>query len=151
MPRTPRILIVDDFPHTAESLGRLLRGFGYEVRTATDGLQAIAIAKDFRPEFVLLDIGMPNLNGFDTAKHMRNEDWSRGMKFIALSGHRSQGYQRRAREAGFDRYLFKPVPAKNIAALIEKISDVDGDGQAAFKFVDKSAAARGMPKTALRI
>jgi DNA-binding response OmpR family regulator len=134
MPRTPRILIVDDFPDIAETLGRLFRFRGYEVRTATDGLQAIPIAEQFRPEFVLLDIGMPNLNGFETAKRIRSKDWSRGMTLIALSSHWSRGYQRRAREAGFDRYLFKPMPAKNIAAVIEKLSDVDNDGQTAFNF-----------------
>ncbi len=134
MPRTPRLLIVDDFPETAEMLGRLLRCSGYEVRTATAGLQAIAIAEQFHPEFVFLDIGMPNLDGFETAKRIRTEPWSRGMVLIALSANWSKGYQRRAHKAGFDQYLFKPTPTKSIVALIKKISKVDGDGQAAFDF-----------------
>ncbi len=136
MPRSPRILIVDDFPNTAELLGRGLSRFGYEVRTATDGVEAIPIARDFRPDFVLLDLGMPKLNGFETAQRIRNEDWGRGMILIALSAHWGREYQRRAQKAGFDKYLCKPVPAKRISAVIENISNVDSDGQAAFNFTN---------------
>ena len=128
MARTARILIVDDFPDIAEIFAYLFRRFGYESRIATDGLQAIAMAKEFRPKFVLLDLGLPNINGFETAKRLRNESWSRGMVLIALSGHWSKEYQRFAQEVGFDRYLCKPMPVKDIVALIEELSHLEDGG-----------------------
>lgn len=128
MVRTARILIVDDLPDIAEIFAYLFRHFGYESRIASDGLQAIAIAEEFRPGFVLLDLGLPNINGFETAKRIRNEAWSRGMVLIALSGHWSKEYQRFAQEVGFDRYLCKPMPVKDIVALIEELSHLEDGG-----------------------
>lgn len=128
MARTQRILIVDDSSDIGEMLARLFRASGYETRIATDGFQALLIAKQFRPEFVLLDIGMPNFDGFETAKSIRSEAWSREMVLIAISGYCNQEYQRLAREAGFDRYLVKPTPMKDVLSLVEKSSHVEGDG-----------------------
>ncbi len=120
-----RILITDDYPHAAEVLAWLLRRFNYDIRIATDGFQGISIAEEFRPDVILLDIGMPELNGFETAKQIRNKPWSRGMVLIALSGKWDEEYEQLSREAGFDAHLVKPVRAKQIVDLLEKFIGMD--------------------------
>src|SRR5512142_2883182 len=113
MSRTPRILIVDDFSEMAVLLSQLLNRFaGFETRAATDGFQAIRVAEESRPDFVFLDIGMPILNGFETAKRIRKEPWSKGMVLIAMSAHWDEQNQAWAEQAGFDGYLLKPMPVK---------------------------------------
>jgi CheY-like chemotaxis protein len=118
----PRILLVDDVLELTELLSHFLRVGGYETRIATNGLEAIRIAEEFLPDFVLLDIGMPNLNGFDTAKRIRSKAWSKGMLFIGMSGYSDSKYTRRAREAGFKEYLLKPTPLKTVMDVIEKVT-----------------------------
>jgi DNA-binding response OmpR family regulator len=119
MAKTPRILIVDDFVDIAQLLGRLITAIGgYETRTATDGLDAIRIAEEFRPDVVLLDLGMPNVNGFETAKRMRKR-WSKRVVLIAVSGQRDERYQQLAKEVGFDGYLLKPVGVTATVQLIQ--------------------------------
>ncbi len=123
MARQPRILIVDDFPETAQLLARLVTGVGgYETLTATDSFEAIRIAEQFRPQFVFLDIGMPNLDGFETAEHMRKERWGKGIVLIAVSAVWDQQCQLRANEAGFDGYLLKPTSAQAILDLIREFA-----------------------------
>lgn len=122
MAKALRILIADDFLDIAQLLGRLITDIsGYETRTATDGLQAIRIAAEFRPDIVLLDIGMPNVNGFETAKRIRANSWGKGMVLIALSGQTDERYQQRAEKAGFDEYVSKPVAVRAILDLIETL------------------------------
>ena len=124
MLRSSRILLVDDFLDITELLSHLLnRVGGYETRTATNGLDAIRIAKEFRPDVILLDIGMPNLNGFDTAKRIRSEAWGKATVFIGMSGYCSPEYAQRGREAGFVEDLPKPMPLRTIVNAIEKFSN----------------------------
>ncbi len=121
MARAPRILIVDDVLELTELLSLMLGSVGgYETRTATNGLEAIRIAEEFRPDFVLLDIGMPNVNGFETAKRIRSEAWGKDMLFIGMSGYLDSSYAGRAREAGFKEYLPKPMPLQSIMDVIQK-------------------------------
>jgi CheY-like chemotaxis protein len=117
-----RILITDDYPRAAELFAWLLRRFGYDIRTATDGLEAITIAEQFQPEFVLLDMSMPKMNGFETAKHIRDQPWGSGMVLIGMSGSRSEQL---SREGGFDAHLIKPVTVNEIVDLIEKFPHLD--------------------------
>ncbi len=117
-----RILVVDDFVHCADSLGRLLSRLSYDVRTAYDGLHAVAIAEEFKPEFILLDIAMPNFNGFETARFIRNKRWGRGMVLIAISAHSRQQDRRLSSEAGFDAHLTKPAQLTDILDSMEKAS-----------------------------
>jgi two-component system, sensor histidine kinase len=119
-----RILIVDDSSDLAELLARLMTHFGHNVRIANCGLQAILTAKEFRPEIVLLDIGLPTLDGFEVAKRIRADSGSNRMRLIALSGYHSQEYQRLGREAGFDAYLSKPVSLKDILGMTQKFLHV---------------------------
>ena len=117
-----RILIADDYAGTAENLARWLRSYGDDVQTAIDGLQAIALAEKFRPEFVLLDICMPNLNGYEAAKRIRQQPWGRDIVLIAFTAGSQREEERLCREAGFDAHLIKPASPNDISRLLANIS-----------------------------
>lgn len=121
---TCRILIADDNRDSAESMSMLLRMMGNEVRTVHDGIQAVEEASAFRPDVVLLDIGMPRMNGYDVARAIREQRWGTGMILVALTGWGQDDDKRRAREAGFDQHFTKPV---NPAALEQLIARLHGD------------------------
>lgn len=115
-PRSPeptlagrRILVVDDNPDTARALVRLLDVTGSKTHKASDGLEALHAAEEFRPEIVLLDLGLPKLSGFDVARRIREQPWGANMVLIALTGWGQEGDRRRSAEAGFDAHLVKPV------------------------------------------
>jgi CheY-like chemotaxis protein len=128
MVTTPRILVVDDFSETAKLLSLLLnRVGGFEAWPATDGFEGIRIAEECRPQFVFIDIGMPRLNGFETAKRIRKEPWAKGMQLIAMSARWDKDDDRMAQEAGFDGYVLKPTPVKAMVDLIEKFLHADCD------------------------
>jgi PAS domain S-box-containing protein len=109
-----RILVVDDNKDSADSLGMLLRLKGNEIRTAHDGLEAVEVAEMFHPEFVLLDIGLPKLNGYDVARRIRQQPWGRDIILIALTGWGKAEDRRLSQEAGFNFHIVKPV---DLAAL----------------------------------
>jgi CheY-like chemotaxis protein len=104
-----RVLIVDDNPDVLEGLCRLVTRLGNEVRRAHDGLQALEVGREFQPDVVLMDLGMPNLNGYDAARRMRKEPWGRDVALVATTGWGQDEDRRRSAEAGFDRHLVKPV------------------------------------------
>jgi PAS domain S-box-containing protein len=116
--RGARILVADDNQDAAESLAMLLRLSGHEVRVATSGRAALTLAADFRPAAALLDIGMPELNGYEVARALRAEPWGKAMRLIALTGWGQDEDKRRAREAGFDHHLTKPVGFEHLEALL---------------------------------
>ncbi|HVG08628.1 MAG TPA: ATP-binding protein [Thermoanaerobaculia bacterium] len=113
-----RILVVDDNRDSAESLALLLQVTGNEVRTAFDGLEAVEEAERFRPDVVLLDIGMPKLNGYEAARRIRGEPWGKGMLLIAQTGWGQEEDRRRSQEAGFDAHLTKPVDHLKLIKLL---------------------------------
>ena len=104
-----RILVVDDNRDSAGSLAMLLRLTGNEVCIAYDGLEGFQAAERFVPDVVLLDIGMPRLNGYDACRRIRNEAWGKGMVLIAMTGWGQDDDRRRTLEAGFDGHMVKPV------------------------------------------
>jgi len=114
-----RILIVDDDIDAAEALGELLRDCGHEVATARDGPQALDRARLHRPDVVLLDISMPDMDGYDVAKRMRGELGLCDALLVALSGYGEDRHRRLAREAGFDRHVTKPVDAAKLEELLK--------------------------------
>lgn len=118
-----RILVVDDNRDAAESMKVLLRLMGAEVAIAFDGLEALEVAARFRPEVVLLDIGMPKLHGYDTARRFRAEDWGREIVIVALTGWGREEDRRRGEEAGFDGHLVKPVHVSALRELLERLLD----------------------------
>lgn len=116
--RPLRVLVVDDNVDSADSLAMLLELSGHEVSTAYDGLEAVDAAERLRPDVVLLDIGMPRLNGYDAARRIREQPWGRQMLLIAQTGWGQEEDRRRAREAGFDGHLTKPVDMAALARLL---------------------------------
>ncbi len=104
-----RVLVVDDNFDSADSLATLLRFMGHEVQTAFDGLQAVDAARDFHPSIMLLDIGLPKLNGYEVARRVRAQPGGEKIKLVAVTGWSQDEDVRRAKEAGFDLHLVKPV------------------------------------------
>ncbi len=122
-PRGPRrrILVVDDNRDAAEALGRLLQLMGHEVRTAHGGDEGVAVAAEFNPDVVLMDLEMPTVDGYDAARRIRAAPKGNEPFLIALTGWGADADRRRTHDAGFDRHLVKPV---NTGVLIETIADL---------------------------
>ncbi len=116
-----RVLVADDNKDAADSLAMWLELAGHEVRVAHSGRAALSLAQAFRPDASLLDIGMPDLSGYEVAAELRREPWGSGILLVALTGWGQEDDRRRAREAGFDRHLTKPVDPE---ALGELLADV---------------------------
>jgi len=119
--RFRRILVADDFPQSAETLARLLRHDGSEVRIAQDGAEAFESAAEFRPDVVVLDIAMPKMNGYEAARKIRAQPWGQQMILIALTGWGQQQDRRRTQDAGFDAHLTKPVNYNAIVNLLAQL------------------------------
>jgi CheY-like chemotaxis protein len=113
-----RVLVVDDNADSAESLSLLLELMGHTVRTAHDGEEALTEAEAFRPELVLMDIGMPRMDGYEAARRLRQATWADGLVIVALTGWGQDEDKRRSEEAGFDRHLIKPVDPTALEALL---------------------------------
>ncbi|MGO9111959.1 MAG: response regulator [Thermoguttaceae bacterium] len=115
-----KVLIVDDNNDSAEALSRLLRSQGHEVRTALDGDSALAVADEFRPEMVLLDIGMPVISGFEIASRLRAKPEFNDVVIIAVSGYGKEDSLKQSREAGFDDYAVKPIDLDKLTELMRR-------------------------------
>jgi PAS domain S-box-containing protein len=113
-----RILIVDDNEDGAVSLALLLEMAGYETLSAHDGIEAIEAAERFRPDTMLLDIGLPRLNGYEVCRRIRREPWGKDVVLIALTGWGQEEDRHRSREAGFDTHMVKPVDHDVLMALL---------------------------------
>ena len=119
---TPRrILVVDDNEDSANSLAELLRLAGHEVHTAYDGLAAVANSETIRPDVVLLDIGLPKLNGYEVCRRIREQPWGKSMMIVALTGWGQEEDRQRSRDAGFDSHTVKPV---DYATLMRLLTDL---------------------------
>jgi CheY-like chemotaxis protein len=113
-----RVLVVDDNQDSAESLAKLLQMTGHETRTAYDGQAALAAAAAFAPEAILLDIGLPGMDGYEVARRLREESSTRQIVLIAVTGYGGEEDERRSREAGFDFHLTKPVRLNMLDELL---------------------------------
>jgi CheY-like chemotaxis protein len=113
-----RVLVADDNKDAAETLALLLEMAGHDVRVVHDGRAALSLAHTFRPDSALLDIGMPQLNGYEVAEALRREPWGANINLIALTGWGQEGDRQRALAAGFDRHLTEPVDPDALQALI---------------------------------
>jgi CheY-like chemotaxis protein len=121
-----RILVADDNRDSADSLAMLLSVTGNDVGTAYDGIEALDAAERLRPDVVLLDIGMPRLNGYDTCRRIRAEAWGKGMVLIALTGWGQEQDKRRTEDAGFDAHVVKPVDPSALLALLGQLPQPPG-------------------------
>ncbi len=127
-PRAPlrrRILVVDDNADAAELLSMMLSVGGHDTRLAHDGVQALEVADDYRPDIVFLDIGMPLLDGHETARRIRERPWGKRVVLVALTGWGQADDRRRSTEAGFDHHLVKPATPAAITGLIEALDLAD--------------------------
>lgn len=116
-----RILVVDDNRASALSLTQLLKLKGHEVDVAHDGLEALELAAAARPGVILLDIGLPKLDGYEVARQLREQPWGRTMTLIAVTGWGQRDDKLRAQKAGFDHHLVKPVKHSELIALLDSL------------------------------
>jgi PAS domain S-box-containing protein len=114
-----RVLVVDDNCDAADGLADFLRSLGHSVRTSYDGVTALEEARRNRPEIVVLDIGMPGLDGHEVARRLRGDVGLRSSLIVALSGYGQESDRRLSREAGFDHHLVKPIELGKLEALLK--------------------------------
>ena len=136
-----RVFLVDDNVDAANSLALLLRVWGHEVRVVHSAAQALAAAGEFRPDVALLDIGMPEMNGYEIARLLHARDDLKGTAFVALTGYGQEGDRQRSVEEGFRAHLVKPVDPDVLRELLTTLQDgaspqvgaapTDGDGPGA--------------------
>jgi CheY-like chemotaxis protein len=115
-----RVLVADDHHDSAESFGMLLRLLGkYDVRNSYDGVATVEAAEEFRPDAMLLDIGMPGMSGYDVARAIRSREWGADVLLIAVTGWGQEEQRRLTAEAGFDHHFVKPVHPKTVIPIID--------------------------------
>ena len=120
--RSRRILIVDDNADHADSLGMLLAIDGHDVHCAYDGPEALSAAERLRPEVVLLDLGLPIVDGFEACRRIREQPWGKPMLLVAITGWGQDIDRQKSTEAGFDHHLVKPIDARTLAAIVNDVS-----------------------------
>lgn len=117
-----RILVADDDQDSAESLAMLFQMMGHDVRSALNGLEAVDVAANFRPDLIVLDIGMPGLDGYEVCRRIRQQPWAQAVVIAALTGWTRDEDKDRSQEAGFDHYLVKPIDPQALTDLVGRIS-----------------------------
>jgi CheY-like chemotaxis protein len=118
VPRRFKILVVDDNPDSALSMAMMLSIMGHDARTAHDGESALASAETFLPEVVLLDIGLPKLNGYEVAQRIRKQAWGQSMFLIAVTGWGQDEDRQRSSEVGLNVHMVKPVEPSALEKLL---------------------------------
>ena len=113
-----RVLVVDDNADSAEATALLLTLKGHVVKTAHDGEEALAAAEGFQPEAIVLDLGMPKLDGFEVCRRIRQRPWGMGVLMVAQTGWGQPQDRARAMEAGFDAHMTKPIDPDALQELL---------------------------------
>jgi PAS domain S-box-containing protein len=121
-----RILVVDDNRDSANSMAVMLKLTGNQVHTAFDGLEALKAAESYRPDVILMDVGMPRMNGYEAARRIREQDWGAGIAIIALTGWGQEDDKQRSRRAGCDGHLVKPVDLVELEGLLKQLRQESG-------------------------
>jgi CheY-like chemotaxis protein len=118
-PRIPtqRVLIVEDNHDTAAMMDLMLREWGQETRVAHDGQAALQVASEFQPHIVLLDVGLPNLHGYEVARRLRQQEWAQNIFVVAITGWGLE-HDRQSQAAGIDVRLLKPVDPDALRKLL---------------------------------
>jgi CheY-like chemotaxis protein len=114
-----QILVVDDNVDSAVAFSVFLEHSGHRTRVAHDGMAALAVANEFRPDVILLDIGLPGMDGHETARAIRQQPWAKELTIIATSGWGQESDKQRSRDVGIDHHLVKPV---DLSALMQLLS-----------------------------
>ncbi len=126
-PRGLRVLAVDDNEDTARGMAKLLRLSGHTVQVAYTGPDAIVSAREHSPEVIILDIGLPGMDGYEVAAQLRREECCREAVIIAVSGYGEEQARRRSGEAGFDHHLLKPVKFETLLAVMDRAKSRSSD------------------------
>jgi CheY-like chemotaxis protein len=121
-----RILVVDDNRDSAGSMAMMLRLMGNDVRTAHDGLEGVHEADQFRPEVILMDVGMPNLNGYEATRRIREQPWGRAIRVVALTGWGQEIDRQLSKQAGCDGHLVKPVKLADLEGMLAGLVGASG-------------------------
>jgi CheY-like chemotaxis protein len=122
-----RVLVVDDNVASADSLGLIVKLWGHESRVSHSGPEAIDEAKFFRPDVVLLDIGLPGMDGYAVARALRSHPHLSGVVLIAMTGYGREEDRRRTRDAGFDEHLVKPLDLDALEGMLAQLGDPDAE------------------------
>jgi CheY-like chemotaxis protein len=121
-----RILVVDDNQDAAMSLAMMLKLMGNEAKTAHDGQEALEVAAAYRPDLILLDIGMPIMNGYEAARQIRQQPWAKNIVLAALTGWGQDEDRRKSQEAGFDFHITKPIEPAALEKLLSRLQSQTG-------------------------
>jgi CheY-like chemotaxis protein len=119
-PGSLHVLVVDDNHDAADTLAEVLEIMGCRTATAYDGQEGVEKAEKLRPDAIVLDLGMPRLNGYEACERIRAMPWGQQVRLIAVSGWGQQDDRRRSMAAGFDAHLVKPVAPDDLMALLEQ-------------------------------
>jgi CheY-like chemotaxis protein len=118
--QSSRVLVVDDNMDAADMLVMMLQLFGHEVRAAYTGQTALETAVEYQPDVVLLDIGLPDMNGYEVARHLRQQPQTKDVKLIAMTGYGQDSDRQRSQEAGCEHHLVKPVDPQKLQDLLAR-------------------------------
>lgn len=132
--RTPRVLVIDDNRDAADSLAMLLRAWGFETRVVYSGKEGLEVAKAYRPDCVLSDIGLPEVDGYHVAERLRQDEAFQQTPLIAITAYAEP---ERAKAAGFDEHLVKPADPVALHAILKKLLMMDKRLERAENFVVK--------------
>jgi CheY-like chemotaxis protein len=113
-----RVLVVEDNLDTVHTLARLLQEMGHVVDYAINGYAAMELAKRFKPDFILVDLGLPGMDGFELCRRLKREEVLAGTRFIAITGYAQEEYRQRAKDAGFDLHFLKPIDPRVLEQLL---------------------------------
>jgi CheY-like chemotaxis protein len=122
-PRVPsrtRVVVIDDNKNHTLSLQKLIQAMGHEVRVAYDGASAMKLLVNFVPDFALIDLGLPRINGYDLARWLRQQPQLREITLIAQTGWGREKDRKQARDAGYDHHLVKPIDPQQLAAILSQ-------------------------------
>ena len=126
MPETrQRVLLVDDNADSTEPLSLLLQAKGHETRVAVEGVEAISVADDFRPHCVVLDLGLPGIDGYEVARRLRERPYGAQLTLVALTGWAGKDVRVKAAAAGFDYHLVKPVNPDALQGLVSRLANAE--------------------------
>jgi two-component system CheB/CheR fusion protein len=121
-----RVLVVDDNGDSRDSVAELVRSWGHATRTASDGASALAATREFKPGVVLLDIGLPDIDGFELARRLRALPGSERAFIVAMTGYGTERDRRASRDAGIDEHMTKPIDLNTLQLILARLPDAPG-------------------------